>query len=361
MFRNKIWILLVLCLALLTGCAQTQQPAVLPAEQLPTKPQVNYKTTEVIRGSFDLTLSCNSFYVFPNPKTLVCAYANAILAEDIVFPDNATFQKGDVIATYTFDVSQAELERLELEYYQANRSAAQQIESYESRIAQYTQAATAGGIDGQIAALQLSKAQNELKIYKEKTYASLRKQSQALEEYRELFTPKTLVAPEDGMVLEGVSFNKGTVLKENAVIFSYTTGETKLLQLNNPFAEFLLLATPGMEVTVSRGDQLIHGTIVASPTGIADNLNNQYVYISSPDLDLLENRSYYNVECNVLSLDNMLLVDSDAIHQDSNGTYVMVLENGQAVKREVMCGLEDDGMICILDGLEEGQLAILNY
>lgn len=361
MLRNKIPILLVLCLALLAGCAQTQQPVDQPIEQLPTKPQVNYKTTEVIRGSFDLPLSCNGFYVFPNPKTLVCEYANAILTEEIVFSDNATFKKGDVIASCTFDVSQAELERLELEYYQANRSAAQQIESYESRIAQYTQAAAAGGIDGQIAALQLSKAQNELKIYKEKTFASLQKQGQALEEYRDLFTPKTLVAPEDGMVLEGVSFNKGTVLKKGTTIFTYTTGEPKLLQLNNPFAEFLLLATPGMEVTISRGDQTIHGTIVASPTGIADKLNNQYIYIDSPDLDTLEYRSYYNVECNVLSLDNMLMVDTDAIHEDSNGTYVMVLENGQAVKREVMCGLEGDDMICILDGLEEGQLAILNY
>ena len=116
-----------------------------------------------------------------------------------------------------------------------------------------------------------------------------------------------------------------------------------------------------MEVTISRGDQSIRGTIVASPTGIADKLNNQYIYIDSPDLDTLEDRSYYNVECNVLSLDNMLMVDTDAIHEDSNGTYVMVLENGQAVKREVMCGLEGDDMICILDGLEEGQLAILNY
>lgn len=360
MLRNKL-LAVLLCAVLLTGCAQTAAPTVPPAELLPTKPATNYKTTEVVRGSFQLSSRCNANFYYPEPKNLLCEYNNAILTDSVVFSERSEFSKGDVIASFRFDASPAELERMELEHYQSSKSVADQIASYEQRIEQYTRAAAAGGTDGQIARLQLEKAQNELIIYKEKSYVNLAKQAQALEEYRELFEPKTLVAPEDGMVLNAVSYDEDTVLKKDAVVLTYTTGTPKLLKLNSPGKEFSLLATPGMTVCISRGKQDIMGTIVASPTGISDTLDNQSIYVDSPQLQELEYRSYFIVECTLLALEDMLLLDEDAIHQDDTSTYVMVLENGNAVKREVLCGLADGGMICILDGLEEGQQVILNY
>lgn len=359
MFRNKLPALLLLCSLLLTGCAE--QAPVTPTEFFPTKADISYKTAPVIRGPFKLSLRYNGNFVYPLPQTLICEYANAILTESVVFPENSTFQKGDVIATFTFDVSQAELERMELEYYQANLSAANQIETYENRIQQYTRAAAAGGVDGQIAALQLERTKNELSLYKERTYASLIKQNEELEAYRDLFTPKTLIAPEDGIVINAVSLNAGTVLKEDSVVLTYTTGSPRLLRLNNPSQEFMLLATPGISISISRGNNTALGTIVASPAGIADTLNNQYIYVDSPTLDQLEYRSYYNTECTILQLYDMLLVDSSAVHYDGTSAYVMLLENGQAVKQEILCGLEDNGMVCVLDGLEQGQLVITNY
>ena len=360
MLRIKMLTAALLCVLLTAGCTQADQQPVA-AETLPAVRQTEYKVAPVVRDSFTLTLDCNANYVFPNAQTVTCPYNNAIVTEKISYVEEAEIRKGDVIAKVRFDASPAELERLELECYQANLNVAKQIESYESKIRQYESAAAAGGIDGEIAALQLKRAQNELKIYKENSYVTLAKLQEELEAYEELFTPKTIVAPEDGYVMASVSIEEGTVLKEGTNILTYTTGTPRLLQLYAPSQYFQLLATTGMEVTISRGKQKVAGKIVASPVGIADQLDNQYIYVDSPDLDQLDYRSYYGVECTVLSLDNVLMVNSNAIYNDGTYTYVMILENGQAVKREVMCGLEDDGMTCILAGLEEGQQAILNY
>ena len=359
MLKTKAAAALLLCALLLAGCSQPQAAA--PIETLPTARQHSYKTTPVTRGTFSLTVSANASFVYPEAVTLTCEYNNAILKDSVLFLENAIIQKGDVIATYTFDASPAELERLELACYQANLSAANQIASYESRIAQYTQAAAAGGIDGQIAALQLEKARNELKIYKEKTYRSLAQQEAELEAYRDLFNTKTLLAPEDGMVLAKFSLDAGTVLKKGAKLITYTTGTPRLLKLTNPNNVFHMLATPGTEVTISRGDREITGTIVASPVGISDSLDNMNVYVDSPELDTLELRNYYKVDCTILTVKDVLFIKSSAIHYDEGSAYVMVLENGQAVRKEVLCGLEDNGQTVILDGLEAGQLAILNY
>lgn len=358
MLRTKILILLLLCACLLTACSEPQAAATV---EFATKPQPSYETVEVIRGTFTITAKTSGSFVYMDAQPLVCEYSDAILVEDVSFSEDATFSKGDVIARFTFEVSEAELERMELAYYQANRTAATQIEAYESKIAQYSQAALAGGTEGEIAALQLERTQNELKIYKEKTYASLSAQAEVLEAYRDRFTEKTLIAPEDGMVIGSVSLKAGTTLGEGTTILTYTTGSDKLIRLNDINTSYLELMSPGMKVMITRGKQTIEGVVVASPTGIDDILDNSYVYVHSDEIDSLELRSYYSIECDVLELNDMLLLESNAVHYDGDTPYVMLLQDGQAVKKEILCGLESGNMICVLDGLSEGQLVITNY
>lgn len=358
MLRTKMLMLLLLCACLLTACAEPQAAATV---EFATKPQPSYETVEVTRGTFTLTVKTNGSFVYLDAQPLFCEYPDAVLAEDVSFSEDATFSKGDVIAKFTFEASEAELERMELAYYQANRTAATQIEAYESKIAQYSQAALTGGTEGDIAALQLERTQNELKIYKEKTYASLAEQAEELEAYRDRFTEKTLIAPEDGTVIDAVSLKAGTVLSEGTTVLTYTAGGAKLLRLDNLDREYLELMTPGMKVTVTRGKQSIEGVVAASPTGIADVLDNRHVYIHSDALNDLEVRSYYSVECDLLVLNDMLLLESSAVCYDGDTPYVMLLQDGQAVKKEILCGLESGKMICILDGLSEGQLVITNY
>ncbi len=350
--------LILLCAIFLAGCSQASPVSTVP---FPSKPVPNYKTVSVTRGTFELIAETTASFVYPEVKTLECEFDNAIVSVPISFSENETFKKGDVLATYRFEASQATLEQMELDLYQANRSAALQIESYENRISQYAQAAAAGGTEGRIAELQRKRTQNELAIYKEKTYASLRKQTQAVEDYRALFTEKALIAPEDGIFTEFVSIPEGTALKKGASVISYTPGTQRLLKLLNIPEEIRQLASPGMEVTISYSKESYKGRICASPIGIDEKLDNDAVYISSDHFADMEDRSFYYISCKLLEIRDVLLLDPAAVSYDGDTAYVMVLQNGEAVKQEIVCGMDNGKALCVLDGLSEGDLVITNY
>lgn len=362
MWRIKQLLCLLLCACLLTACAV--QPATTDpvSVEFATKPEKDYKTIFVIPSDFTLVEQTNASFVYTDAKPLTCEYSKAILVNEVKFSDGDTFQKGDIIATFRFDVSQSELLRMELAYQQAVTNRDNQLASYENKIAQYTKAAAAEGTAGQIAALQLEQARNDLKLYEAKVSDSLQTQWEAIEEYRDRFSTKMLIAPEDGMVIGSVSLKADTVLNEGATLLTYTTGSSKLLALASVNSNFLSMASPGTRVAIGRGDQEILGEVVASPVGIDDKLDNNSIYISSPFFDQLESRSYYSVFCTLLDLRDLLILDKKVLHYDDDGNpYVMVLENDVAVKQEVVCGVEYRGSVCILDGLTAGQYVITNY
>lgn len=358
MWRVKQLLILTLCVLLLAGC--TQEAPVETVEFI-SVPEKEYKTTTVVRGPIDINLDARASFVYVNAKTLNYEYDNAILKEAVNFAVGDVIQEGDVLATFTFDVSEAELQRLELNYIEACGVAEDRIASYESRIAQYAAAAAAGGINGQIAALQKERTENELKIYRESSHKQLLQQWNELEAYREKFTEQVLIAPEDGVVTTKVSIAAETVCSKGAVFLTYATEGSTYLRLDSVQEEFLLMATPGMKVTLSRSAQEVEGTIIASPTGIDDNLDNNHIYIAAPDLAELGNKSYYSVKFTILSLDDMLLLDNRALRSDNNGYYVMVLQDGVSVKQEVIPILEGEDMVCILDGLQEGQQVVMRH
>lgn len=356
MWRAKRLFTLALCALLLSGCQQT-----VPVETVEfiSVPEKEYKTATVVRGPIDITLDVSASLVPIREKTLKYEYNDAILKTAVAFDAGDTFKKGDVLATFTFDVSEATLQRMELDYIEACANAESRIASYESRIAQYASAAVAGGTAGKIAALQQERTENELKIYQESSYAQLLKQWQALEAYREKFTDKELIAPEDGVVTEKISLKEGTTCSKGGIFLTYTTEESAYLLLGSVPQEFLLMATPGMQVTVRRGQATVPGTIVASPTGIDDKLDNNNIYVQVSNIDELGSRSYYNVDFTILSLEDMLLLNKRAVRSDENGYYVMVLQDGVAIKQEIIWALEGEDMVCILDGLSEGQQVII--
>lgn len=57
----------------------------------------------------------------------------------------------------------------------------------------------------------------------------------------------------------------------------------------------------------------------------------------------------------------VLLIPVGAVFQKNSKQYVKVLEDGDLVEREIIIGIKVDSNIEVKDGLEEGELVILNY
>ncbi len=73
--------------------------------------------------------------------------------------------------------------------------------------------------------------------------------------------------------------------------------------------------------------------------------------------------SGYDADAQVItgSVDNVLLVNNEAIREDGDiGAYVFTMENGIAVKTSVQRGITDRYLTEIVDGLELGDIVVLN-
>lgn len=357
MSRIKCLLCLLFCIFLLTACAAQEKP---PVEEFPTAPEASYKTTTVERGEFTVKEQCAGSLIYPEFDTLCCEYPDAILAEDIRFGLGDEIKAGDVIATFKFNVSEAERKKLELSYQEAVRVMQEQTEQFQNKIAQYDELINAGGISGEIARLQKEQTENELKLYLADTEKEVLQKRESMEEYQGRFSEKTLIAPESGIVSWKESCTAGTTLRDGAPLLSYYTDGIKFLVANNPSAELLKLAAPGMKVLIGDNNTTVEGYIVATPAGIDDLAGSKELYVTSEHFDELNKRSSYSIECTVLHLDDVLLLDQKAIRNDGTTDYVLIVQNGTTMRRNVLCGLKGDGKICILAGLEEGQQVIIN-
>lgn len=356
MLRNK-WMALLLLLALmLSACSQAEVPIASP--EIALSAEASYKTVTVTRGTFRQLESCKGSFVYPDNKTLYCEYPNAILMNPINIRDGSEIKAGEVIATFTFGVSNAELSRLELAYSETVRAMNKQLANYQASIDAYSQAAMAGGTEGAIAAMRKEQTQMDMQVYRLSVEQQLVQQGKVLEEYRDLFTTKTLIAPEDGKVMWSVELNTDAVLGEGEPILTYYTDDVRYMKVSNGSVDFYKMAVPGTKVTISDNNNEIEGTVISSPAGIDEVSSNYDVYITSDSFDELNSRSGYSVSCTILQLENMLLLDKKAIQKDNDVTYVYVLEDGAPIRRNVFCGLEEEGVVCILDGLSEGQQVI---
>lgn len=57
----------------------------------------------------------------------------------------------------------------------------------------------------------------------------------------------------------------------------------------------------------------------------------------------------------------VLLVPEGAVFRENSKQYVKVLEDGDLVEREIKTGIKVNGSVEVKDGLEEGELVLLNY
>ena len=183
---------------------------------------------------------------------------------------------------------------------------------------------------------------------------------EALEEYQDKFTPKSLIAPEEGFVAENVYFDAGTVRWEGSRILAYYKSDIKYLRAGGMSAEMMRVMTPGTKVEISDGSGFVEGYVISTPTGVDDLSGVTDVYFSSDNLDGLSLRSSYSITCKIVELENMLLLDREAIHTEGNINYVYILDEGVRLRRNVQVGMESDGIVCILSGLTEGQQVVIN-
>lgn len=349
MWRIKRIFAVLLCVACLSGCATEKKADV---DLINTKVTTNYKLTEVKEGSFKRMEKSVGNPVYTKTEYLICEFEDAVLKENLHVKLNSRVKKGDILATFVQETSDTELKRLELEYQRA-------MDEKDNGIAQhYSRIASISGNDS-IAYMQRVQAENDLALFKMSADKKCQAALERLEEYRQRYEEKYIIAPFDGKISWTETLKAGDKVTEgHAVIQIYDPSEF-CVRIGNPSEGFMKMTVPGTPVTITFLKKTHNGTVVSTPNGVREAKGNSIYVVFENTPEEVEVGSM-TVECSALELDNMLMLDKDAIRTDDTADYVMILEDDVVSKRYVVCGPENDEVVCILDGVTAGQQVVLN-
>ena len=170
----------------------------------------------------------------------------------------------------------------------------------------------------------------------------------------------TLTAPISGTV-EAVNVSENNMASPSAPAFLISAdGEkTAVFYVTDDVAKEMQM---GQAVTVTSQGQEYHGAV--SQVGLAVDAATGLFKMEAVLQDALDlpNGKTVELTTTAYSQSNAILVPSDALYFESgDSSYVYVVENGAAVRRNVTVGLYDNETTAITGGLDVGEEVITTW
>ncbi len=169
-------------------------------------------------------------------------------------------------------------------------------------------------------------------------------------------------APFSGVVLssaltEGDLVNKGSSL--------LTIADISKIKLTAEIDEFdIAMVKTGQKVTItsdSLGDKILSST-VSTISPAAEVINNISIFKVSTIIDNKEGSLKPGMSADIAILiksDKGLIVPSKAVSSVRTRSYIKVFEGGKIVTKKITTGADNGINIVVLDGLEEGELVVV--
>lgn len=378
--------IILLCVLLLSGCVR-ERPATI--YEMPEKSEKPYNTVEVRLDTFRQTKEVQSPARYLKSQGVFCDYEDATMKEKADLAIGDRVKAGDVLATISFDTSEAELARLELAYERAVYAMDNGISSY------YQSIASIKGND-RVSHLQRLQIEYQLASYKLSAEDMCQQALEQLEAYKVRYQDVEIVAPCDGVVDYINPIYPGEKIPYGAELFTLADPESMYLELrlglptDEDKVVYPMISTES-QVVVTRGDfnercQISSAPIMGmlSKNEVTSGENNCIAYITDDGLADMAGSGAFYIRYTVLELENMIIVPKKAVQDYEpkktkasdqkvplNGEeeneisvqkdpYVNLLIDGNIIKRYVTCGPTNGTDICILDGLTPGQLVVVD-
>ena len=173
---------------------------------------------------------------------------------------------------------------------------------------------------------------------------------------------KGIVADFDGIITE-LSVVEGMPIGENIQLL--TLANTNKIKVTIALGKYdLARVKVGQTAEINIFDNIYTGKItkidkMATATNNGFFQVNAEVEIDNPDEDIIIGLDA-KVEILTDSVENVLMLPVGALNADKNGDFVYVIENGIAVRRDVVTGISSTEFIEIKEGLSESDSVILS-
>lgn len=357
--NKSLAFLLILCLVL-TGCAK-QSTEGIKSEYLNTAVETddNVKTTTSYIGDFQIDFSIDAQIGFSRNQDIYWEYRGDHFGELMVEVRDIV-QKGDVLMTVDVNVSEADLLARELSVSEAMASLSQIDSSYYNQINQKTASMTGlTGDEKTIAQYELGKLQNE---YAARRYAAsyrVEQAEKALQELTDHQAKTEILAPYDGVVVYVTrNYRLGDEIPTDSVLIRVADLTSRLMTLTNLNRTYNIPYLSTVTLTDMRDQKQYSGTVVSCRDVTGDS-DDEVIIIPDIPVDSTALTGAVRVTGTMLSVKNVVLIDSRAIRQEGSKRYVLVLVDGAVSKIYVTVGGSNTTQTWITEGLEEGQTVVL--
>lgn len=346
----------------LTACSAKSQNEVKSEYKDPgTAADTSYQTTTVTRGDFQLTFQIDSKMDYTSGRQLYWPHEGDRF--DTMKVKQGDFVKaGDVLATFTVDVSQADLLEKQLAVSQAQEDRDQTNIDYTRSISD-ARTAMAGLTGSDYAAAQ--DRLNALYAQQQQALAKADYQidqaSQALKELTDRRQKTELTAPFDGYVgYTSDEFRQGDYVPVSEPIIGLADTSRKAISFTNtnPYADVPYKSTVTLQD--QKTQKTYTGTVI-SCRQVTGSDQDDVIVMPQEDLPDGALAGAVRVTGTLLEKKNVLLVEASAIGTEGSRSFVTIVnDDGSTRKAYVSVGAKSGQTAWITEGLEEGQTVLLN-
>ena len=350
---------IVLSCVLLAAVRPSNSQAGDLAELLSQEP--NYQTVTVARGVYRKTQNSKAREYYPVGESIRYTGPKANFLEFVV-ARGAKVEKGDCLARFSLDVSEADIESVQLTLSMARKD-------YEKGCIErltVLRAAEAGREDAEdsaLAALEVEQQQLAYDIYRLEQERSIALLQKELDTLLAQLTHAELRAPFSGVVDSLAYKTEGDPIGGGELLIAMHSTEKMLLAVEEYIPAFRYNAPVVVETGPSNHRTQLTGRVVASASVIRGNPANGYALIElDPYHDDTDFQTMMMVaEVELQRLDNVLLVPGEAVTWQDNQYAVTKLEDGVWKHRRFIPGPGSgrEAYVWVFGGLEEDETLIV--
>jgi len=309
----------------LTGCFLLPQEDEILQPPLRAPDRIEYSTVEVTRGN--LSDEVRGFGVVEARTATSVSFGIAGRLGKLHFISGSDVEEGDLLAELVNDDLVEALQRQEI-YTRLDEIVFEQSRRGATRLNR-----EAAQLRFDLSKLDLEKAQ------------------EAVEKTR-------LYAPMSGRIV----YTTNTRIDDFVSVYQsiYTIADTANLNLRvtDSFASQIPL---GVTVNFIFNDVVHSGTVVQVPSlnpNDADDKNVTVIECDTLDIEDMPLGTSFTIFFSRASVENAIVVDRSLIRSDGGRSYVIMLDNGTPVERNVTLGIVTGSFAEILDGLQEGEFIV---
>lgn len=311
----------------------------------------SYETYEVTPGDVVKSGTMSLTVTYTNKQAL-CAPDDDLYLDEILVKGKAVLKKGDPIAAFHRESSEAELRQAELNLERLKTERDERLEDLEEALDNAW--AYSGGAQAELAQLEYDRA-----VYNYQRQIDLLQEE--VDDQKAAFEPVMLLAPYDCVVDSYPYLYSQQKVDSSTVVANISDSSSLALVGENFINNFQYGNQVEVEYGKKNDRKTIKGKVVSTSVLLGDDKQQIWIVPEEPITEKELEKPTAKAE--IFQIKDALTVPRSAIEMENGNSYVQILIDGVTHKRYIIRGVTvgstDDRSVVVLSGLEVGQQVII--